>query len=91
MNKAQQNQMLQGRTVQDAKQWDSTIGKIYYHRCKDDSRYFRTIRVVHNPFTNANQPQVSNPVYGDPPPTVPEIPPMMLTKLMRVQQMGTFY
>ena len=81
----------QERTHLQAKQWDSQIGKIYYHRCEDNPKYFRTIRIWHNPFTNANQPQVSNPVYGDPPPTMPEIPPMMLTKLMRVQQMGTFY
>ena len=80
----------QERTHLQAKQWDSTIGKIYYQRCPDDKRYFRTIRIAHNPFINANVPQISNPVMGEPPPELPEIPKMMLSRLMRMQQMGTF-
>ena len=85
----------QERTMQDAKQWDSTIGKIYYYKCPDDPRYFRTIRVHHNPFINANVPQISPPIgspalYGEPPDGLPEIPKMMLTKLLRVQNMSTF-
>ena len=80
----------QERTMQDAKQWDSTIGKIYFHRCEDDDRYFRTIRVKHNPFINANVPEISNPVYGEPPDGIPEISKLMLTKLLRVQNMSTF-
>ena len=80
----------QERTNLQARQWDSTIGKVYYHRCPDDKRYFRSIRIQHNPFINANVPQISNPVMGEPPPELEEIPPMMLTRLMRMQQMSTF-
>ena len=42
--------------------------KIYFHRCPDDSKYFRTIRIQQNPFTNALSPQISNPVAGEPTP-----------------------
>ena len=90
MNKHDQNQMLQGRTHQDAKQWNSQIGKIYYQICPDDDRYFRTIRIHHNPFIGANTPQISNPVYGNPPPELEPIPPLMLSRLLRVQNTSSF-
>ena len=61
------------------------VGKIYYHLCPDDKRFFRTIRIHHNPFTNSTQPQVSNPVYGNPPPELEEIPPLMLQRLMTMK------
>ena len=67
------------------------IGKIFYHICPDDKRYFRTIRIHHNPFTNALQPQISNAVDGEPPPNLQPINPLMLNRLMRQQTMGCFH
>ena len=90
MNKHDQYQMLQGRTVQDAKQWNSQIGKIYYQRCPDNPKYFRSIRIAHNPFTNSTQPQISEAIYGEPPEGLEPIPPLMLTRLMRIQNMSAF-
>ena len=81
----------QERTHQDAKQWNSQIGKIYYQKCPDDNRYFRTIRIVNNAWTGSLQPQISNPVMGEPPPELQQIPPLMLSRLMRMQQMTAFH
>ena len=58
--------------------------KIYFHRCPDDSKYFRTIRIQQNPFTNALSPQISNPVAGEPTPEMDEISIHALRRLMRV-------
>ena len=57
--------------------------KIYFHRCPDDSKYFRTIRIQQNPFTNALSPQISNPVAGEPTPEMNEISIHALRRLMR--------
>ena len=57
--------------------------KIYFHRCPDDSKYFRTIRIQQNPFTNALSPQISNPVAGEPTPEMHEISIHALRRLMR--------
>ena len=57
--------------------------KIYFHRCPDDSNYFRTIRIQQNPFTNALSPQISNPVAGEPTPEMHEISIHALRRLMR--------
>ena len=57
--------------------------KIYFHRCPDDSNYFRTIRIQKNPFTNALSPQISNPVAGEPTPEMNEISIHALRRLMR--------
>ena len=70
----------QERTHQDAKQWNSQIGKIYYQKCPDDNRYFRTIRIVNNAWTGSL-----------PPPKLQQIPPLMLSRLMRMQQMTAFH
>ena len=58
--------------------------KIYFHRCPDDSKNFRTIRIQQNPFTNALSPQISNPVAGEPTPEMDEISIHALRRLMRV-------
>ncbi len=81
----------QERTHADAKKWNSQIGKIYYQICPDDSRYFRTIRIHHNAWTGANQPQISNPFFWEPPEELDPIPPLMLTRLMRMQNMSAFH
>ena len=81
----------QERTQIQAKQWNSQIGKIYFHRCEDNPKYFRSIRIAHNPFTNALQPQVSNPVYGEPPEGLTELPPMMRSRLFSLQNSSSFH
>ena len=82
----------QERTHADNKKWNSQIGKIYYHRCPDDNRYFRTIRIAHNPWTGANKPQISDPpTYGEPPPELEPIPPLMISRLLRIQNMNAFH
>ena len=75
----------------DAAKSNSQIGKIYFNRCEDNPRYFRTIRIWNNPWTGANQPQISNPVYGEPPDDLEQIPPLMLSRLMRLQSMSAFH
>ena len=61
---------------------ESEIGKIYFVKCPDDSRYYRTVRIHRNPFTGNNQTQLSNPVMGIPPDGMQEIPSLMRNKLM---------
>lgn len=79
------------RTNQDIKQWNSNIGKTYYVLCPNDERYFRSIYIRHNPFTNALQPMISNPVMGTPPPELEPISPLMLNRLTRLQMSSAFY
>ena len=61
---------------------NSQIGKIYYHTCEDDSRYYRSVRVHRNILTGNLQTQVSNPVYGEIPDGGEQLPPQMRNKLM---------
>jgi hypothetical protein len=79
------------RTNQDYKQWNSLIGKTFFNICPDNPKYFRTIYIRHNPFTNALQPLTSNPVYGVPPAGMEEINPLMLNRLMRLQMSSSFF
>ena len=73
---------------QDTKQLvpnlQSQIGQVYYSKCPDDSRYYKTILIKHNPFTNALQPLMSNPIFGEPPDGMSEISPLMLSRLSRL-------
>jgi len=71
------------RTPADARRMNSMIGRTFWVKCPDDSRYFRTVFIRHNPFTNSLQPMISNPVQGTPDPTVDEISPVVLGRLMR--------
>jgi len=79
------------RTNLEHKNWNSLVGKTYYSRCPDDERYFRSIYVRHNPFTNALQPMISNPVAGEPPAELEEISPLLLNRLMRLQMTSHFF
>lgn len=79
------------RTNLEHKNWNSLVGKTYYSRCPDDERYFRSIYVRHNPFTNSLQPMISNPIAGEPPAELEEIPPLMLNRLMRLQMTSHFF
>lgn len=69
---------------QDAKQGSSLIGKIFYQRNKKDPRYFRTIRISHNPFANKMVPQTTDFVMGEPPDNIPELPPLLSQQLYRI-------
>ena len=60
---------------------ESQIGKLYFVRCGDNPNYFKTIRVVRNLMTGNLQSQMSNPVYGEPPDGIDEMPPLMRQRL----------
>ena len=78
------------RTLLDVKQQNSEIGKIYYHRCPDNNKYFRSIRLSFNPWVNAITPQISNPIYGEPPEGLEEISTLRLQTLMKHQMSSMF-
>ncbi len=78
------------RTLQDVKEQHGEIGKIYYHRCPNNNKYFRSIRLAFNPWINAITPQISNPVYGEPPEGLEEISTLRLQTLMK-HQMGSMF
>ncbi len=63
---------------------ESQIGKIYFSYCPDNKDYYRTIRILKNYLHGGLQSQISNPVYGTPPPELPEIPPIMKSKLLSI-------
>jgi hypothetical protein len=70
------------RTIKDLQNISNgMIGKVFYHKCEDDTRYYRTIRLHFNPFSNSLQKQVSNPVYGEPPDGIPPLPPSLFGRL----------
>ena len=68
----------------------SLVGQTFYIKCPDDSRYYKTIFIRFNPFTNAMQPMMSNKIYGEPPDTMEPINPLILQRLLRLQQTTTF-
>ena len=78
------------RTIQDVKQVNGEIGKIYYYRCPDNNNYFRSIRLHFNPWVNAITPQISNPIYGEPPEGLEEISTLRLQTLMKHQMSSMF-
>lgn len=70
------------RTIQDLQNISNgMIGKVFYHICKDDPNYYRTIRLHFNPFANKIQKMVSNPVYGTPPDGIDPLPPTLFGRL----------
>ena len=70
------------RTLQDLQRVSNgMIGKVFYHRCDDNKKYYRTIRLHFNPFSNSIQKQISNPVYGEPPEGLEALPPGLLGRL----------
>ena len=74
---------MQERTPADARRLNSLIGKTFWVKCPDNDRYHRTVYIRHNPFTNSLQPMISNPVYGEPDPSVDEISAAHLQRIMR--------
>lgn len=68
----------------------SQIGETYYSICPDGDRYYRTIYIRQNPFTNALEPKISNAVMGTPPDGINPISPLMLQRLIRTQMSTTF-
>jgi len=79
------------QSILDIKNFNSMVGKTYYITCLDDTRYFRSVYVRYNPFTQALQPHISNPVMGVPPEELKPMSPLTLSRLMRAQLQSTFY
>ena len=74
--------------------WSSgLIGKIFYEKANDDSRYFRTIRVGRNGFANKMNLQYSNFVMGEPPEDMQPINPRLRSAINTMQFNGnnSFY
>jgi hypothetical protein len=59
-------------------------GKTFYVICPDNNKYYRTIYVRYNAFTNALIPMISNPVYGIPPDGLEPIAPTAISYLMKI-------
>ena len=74
--------LRQQQMQNDASKNHSLIGKEFYVRCPDNSKYFRTVYIKRNAITGNMQSSLSNPVYGEPPDGIPELPHNMRTKLM---------
>ena len=82
----------QSRSHADSKAWNKHIaGKEYYQYHPKDKDQFRTIYVRNNPFTGKPTPHISNWVIGTPPPNIPPISPLHLSKLMTLQHEGDFF
>ena len=82
------------RTYQDMTRWSSClIGKIFYEKANDDSRYFRTIRVGWNRFANKMNLQYSNFGMGEPPEDMQPINPRLRSAINTMQFNGnnSFY
>ena len=62
--------------------------EVYAVIAQDDDRYFRTITMKPNQLTNGFSLMVSNPVYGDPPPQMPEVSQEQVFKQMRDMNAG---
>ena len=60
-----------------------------YVKCPDDGRTTK-LYSLGSPFTNAMQPMMSNKIYGEPPDTMEAINPLILQRLLRLQQSTTF-
>ena len=72
------------KTHNDAKNSSSLVGKVFYQKNEKDSRYFRTVRIGHNPFANAMTPEASNWVYGEPPDELDPLPPLLQRQLFTI-------
>ena len=68
----------------------SLAGQTFYNICNDDDRYYKTIYIRFNPFTNALQPMISNAIYGTPPDGMEEINPLLLSRLTRLTNVNSF-
>ena len=73
------------------KNFNKQVGKTYYVLCPDDKRYFRSVYIRYNGFTQQIQSHSSTPVMGVPPEELEPISPIMLSRLMRAQLQSTFY
>jgi len=78
-------------SVLDIKNFNSQVGKSYYVLCPDDDKYYRSVYVRYNPFTQSPQPHISTPVYGVPPTELEPISPLLLSRLMRAQLQSTYF
>ena len=78
------------RIASQQKWGKSLAGQTFYSICPDNDKYYKTIFIRFNPFTNAMQPMMSNAIYGTPPDGMEEINALILQRLMRLQQATTF-
>jgi len=76
-------------TQLDLKNFDKNIGKVFYYLCPDNEKYYRTIFVRYNFFTNTKIPCISNAIYGVPPDGLEPISPLYLAQLMRNTMLTT--
>ena len=73
--------LRQQQMQNDASKNHSLIGKEFYVKCPDNSKYFRTVYIKRNPITGLINRMMSNPIYGVPPEGIPELPELMRNKL----------
>ena len=59
-------------------------GKTFYHICEDNPKYYRTIFIRYNIWTNTLIPHISDILYGAPPPGMDAIAPQTLSYLTRL-------
>tara|TARA_Y100001968_G_C18940836_1_gene518629 strand:- start:247 stop:498 length:252 start_codon:yes stop_codon:yes gene_type:complete len=83
--------MYSGRTFQEMKQWDKTIGQTFYEINPKNDKEYRTVRVVFNPFTSSKQGQTSNYIVGVPPDGMQPLSPLMARQLRTVATPAPFF
>ena len=64
-------------------------GEVYAVRCEDRPEYYRTVLLKKVELTGGIQVMVSNPVYGDTPDGIQEVPQEQVFKQMRELNAGT--
>ena len=60
-------------------------GQIYFVRCPNNARYYRTVYIRQHHLTKEPMGMVSQEVFGDPPSGMKEMSPLAVTRLMRVK------
>ena len=62
--------------------------EVYAVRCQDDDRYWKSVMIKRNDLSGKFQTLISNAVYGDPPPQMPEVSQEQVFKQMRDMNAG---
>ena len=76
------------RTLQDMKQWNPLIGKVFWQTHPSDPTQGRTIRMHYNVFLDRITPQITNYVTSERPPHLQEIHPRLLTGIHTMQSVN---
>ena len=66
------------------------MNKVFYQKCSDDERFYRSIYVRHNPQTQKVQPMISNRILDEPPSELEPITEQLLNLLMGLQVTSSF-